>query len=283
MSSASLSERLYMSETTVTYLAYAVALLIGLMVLVPFVFVVLISFKPPENIFGNPLQIVPSEPTLRNWRMGFEGFRGFLWNSTIAAVGTTILALVITIPGAYAFGRKKFPGREFLFYSIIIAMVFPYIILVIPVRQLWGDFGLFNTFHGLWIAHQIFVVPLAIWILRDFFQSLPMNLEEAAQVYGCTQFSAFVRVILPLSAPALAAVAFFAFLHGWNDFLFTNILTLNNGPVTATVQMYDALQAGTGDRVQWGILMAQALMTGLPPAVFYMFTRRYLTEAFAMG
>jgi ABC-type glycerol-3-phosphate transport system permease component len=283
MSTKALSERFYTTETTVTYLAYAVAVLIALMILVPFVFVILISFKPPEEIFRDPLQIIPNEPTLRNWRQGYAAFEGFLWNSVIAAAGTTILALVITIPGAYAFGRKEFPGREFLFYAIVMAMVFPYIILVIPVRQLWGQLGLFNTFPGLWISHQIFVVPLAIWILRDFFQSLPTNLEEAAQVYGCTQFTAFLRVILPLSAPALAAVAFFAFLHGWNDFLFTNILTLGNGPVTATVKMYDALQAGTGDRVQWGILMAQALMTGLPPAVFYMFTRRYLTEAFAMG
>jgi ABC-type glycerol-3-phosphate transport system permease component len=271
------------SEEGITYLAYAVAVLIALSVLVPFLYVVSISFRPPTEFFGAPLRVFPKEPTLTNWRSGFNQFQSFLTNSLIAAVGTTIISLSITIPGAYAFGRKQFPGREPLFYAIIAAMVFPYIILVIPIRQLWGQVGLFNTMPGLWIAHQVFVTPLAIWILRDFFENLPVNLEEAAQVYGCTQFSAFVRVILPLSAPAIAAVAFFAFLHGWNDFLFTNLLTIGNGPVTATVKMYEALQAGTGDRVQWGILMAQALMTGLPPAAFYMITRRYLTDAFAMG
>lgn len=271
------------SEEAVTYVAYAFALLIAMMILLPFLFVISISFKPPSAIFSNPLVIIPNDPTLQNWRAGYQAFEGFLWNSVIVATGTTVLSLVITIPGAYAFGRKDFPGREFLFYAIIIAMVFPFIILIIPIRSLWGQLGLFNTVYGLWIAHQVFVVPLAIWILKDFFENLPMNLEEAAQVYGCTQFGAFVRVILPLSAPAIAAVAFFAFLHGWNDFLFTNLLTLGGGPETATVKMYDALQAGTGDRVRWGILMTQALMTGVPPATFYMFTKRYLTDAFAMG
>lgn len=283
MSTTSPTQMFRLSEEAVTYTAYAVALLIALLILMPFIFVVSISFKQPSAVVSRPGVIIPEQPTLRNWRLGFNAFQGFLWNSVIVATGTTILSLFITIPGAYAFGRKDFPGKELLFYAVVIAMVFPFIILIIPIRSLWGDLDLFNTVHGLWIAHQVFVVPLAIWILRDFFENLPMNLEEAAQVYGCTQFGAFVRVILPLSAPAIAAVAFFAFLHGWNDFLFTNLLTIGGGPVTATVKMYDALQAGTGDRIQWGILMAQALMTGLPPAAFYMFTKKYLTDAFAMG
>jgi multiple sugar transport system permease protein len=263
------------------FMTYAVLTFLVMVNLVPFLFIISVSFTPPEAFFADP-SLVPANPTLEAWTEGFSELRDNLVNSAIIATGTAVISMVITIPGAYAFARKRFYGKKAGFYAIIVAMMFPYILLVIPVMDIWNRTGLYNTIPGMWIAYQIFVTPFAIWILRDFFQKLPKDLEEAAQVYGCTQFSAFIRVILPLAAPGIVAVGFLAFLTGWNDFLFSNLLTTGTGPVPAVPVLYGTIGGGSGERVYWGKLMAETLIIGAPPTVLYLFARNYLENAFAV-
>jgi len=238
-----------------------------------------VSLRPPAELFGEP-HLIPREPTLRSWRIALQTLGPFLKNSALIATGTAILSLLLTIPGAYVFGRLSFPGKRVAFYVIVGALLFPYILLIIPITDLWYTLDLFNTIPGIWIAYQVFVLPFSMWVLRDFFEKLPANLEEAAQVYGCTQFSAFVRVILPLSVPAIVAVGFLAFLVGWNDFIFASFLTTGSGPRPAVVQLF--VSTTGGERVQWGQIMAQSLLIGLPPVVLYMIAQRYLSNAFAV-
>jgi multiple sugar transport system permease protein len=221
---------------------------------------------------------LPQEPTTAGWEAAFDDLADELLNSLIVGTGTAILALLITIPGAYAFARKEFPGRRLIFYSIVIALLFPYILLIIPITDTWVNLGLYDSYVGLWVAYQVFVTPFAIWILRDFFERLPANLEESARVYGCTQFGAFVRVVLPLSMPAIAAVGFLAFLTGWNDFLFSNMLTRGSEYRPAVVQLF--LNVSGGGTRQWPAIMAQTLIIGIPPTVLYLVARRQLTQAF---
>jgi multiple sugar transport system permease protein len=263
------------------FMTYVVLTFLVMVNLVPFLFIISVSFTPPEAFFGDP-SLVPANPTLEAWTKGFADLRDNLVNSAIIATGTAVISMAITIPGAYAFARKRFYGKKVGFYAIVVAMMFPYILLVIPVMDIWNSTGLYNTIPGMWIAYQIFVTPFAIWILRDFFQKLPKDLEEAAQVYGCTQFSAFIRVILPLAAPGIVAVGFLAFLTGWNDFLFSNLLTTGTGPVPAVPVLYGTIGGGSGERVYWGKLMAETLIIGAPPTVLYLFARNYLENAFAV-
>ena len=253
--------------------------LIGIIV-VPYIIVVFTSFKPSEAMFTS-LALIPRNPTLEPWRRTLSTLAGPLVNSLFVAGGTAILSLLIAIPGAYVFGRKEFPGKEIGFYLIIMALLFPYLILVIPYSSWWLEFGLYNTIPGLWIAYQAFVTPFAIWVLRDFFENLPANIEEAAQVYGLSQFSAFVRVILPLAAPAVVAVGFLSFLSGWNDFLFANLLTNNSGPQTAVVTLYSIVNAG--EQIRWNLMMASVVIVGVPPLVLYLIARRYIGNAFAFS
>jgi multiple sugar transport system permease protein len=259
---------------------YTVVLLFLTSTLVPFGLVFLISISQPGAYFEGWVGI-PSNITFENWINGFNSLKDNLINSFLIAAGVTVISMVVTIPSAYAFGRKEFPGRKVLFYTIIIAMMFPYILLVLPIADVWIQMGLYNTLPGLWIAYQVFVTPFAIWILRDYFQKLPRNIEEAAMVYGCTEVSAFYRVILPLATPAIVAVGFLAFLTGWNDFLFSNFLTLGGGPIPAVVELYQLVNSGSGEKVRWGALMAQVFIVGLPPTALYIMARRYLTDAFA--
>ena len=251
------------------------------LILIPMFLIISVSFTPPSGFFGQP-NLIPTDPTLEAWKNGIQELKKPLMNSFIIASGTAILSLIISIPSAYVFGRKEFRGKKMAFYTVIISMLFPYLLLLIPISDLWDRLGLFNTYYGLWIAYQIFVTPFSIWILRDFFEKLPTNLEEAAMVYGCSQFSAFLRVILPMTAPALAAVGFLAFLTGWNDFLFANVLTIGNDIRPAVVTLYMQIGGGGGERVYWGKLMVQSLIIGLPPTVLYIAAQSYLSDALAV-
>jgi multiple sugar transport system permease protein len=259
---------------------YVLLVLLVAMILIPVLYVVSVSFRPLSELFAGGFHFITRNPTLDNWMRAWENMKQPLINSAIISTGTMIFSLLIVVPGAYVFGRKEFPGKKWLFRLIIVTLLFPYILLTIPIMDLWNDLGLFNTIPGLWIAFQVFVTPFALWILRDFFANLPSNLEEAAQVYGCSQFSAFLRVILPLSAPAVVAVGFLAFLVGWNNFLFPSFLTTGTGPRPAVVQLYVTTQGS--ETTNWGLTMTQTLLVGIPPAVLYMIARRYLTSAFVV-
>jgi len=259
------------------YLAIGIILI---SIVVPLLFIFVTAFKPPTEFFGD-YHLIPENPTTEPWVTGFNNLRPNLVNTVIVASGTALISLFITIPSAYAFGRLEFPGKRVGFYIIILSMLFPYILLIIPVADLWVRLGLFNTIPGLWLAYQIFITPFLLWILRDFFADLPDDLEDAAQVYGCTQFGAFVRVILPLSAPAIVVAGFLAFLTGWNDFLFINALTTGTGPITAIPVLYKAVNTAGGASINWASLMAQVIIISVPPTVLYILSQRYLSEAFS--
>lgn len=251
------------------------------MIVLPFLYIISVSFRTQAEVFATDLYLIPRDPSLEAWRRAFDILDQNLWWSAQIATGTAILSLLISVPGGYVFGRKDFRFKEIAFLFLILSLLFPHIVLVVPIADMWNAIGLYNTLPGLWIAYQAFITPFAVWILRDFFRKLPENLEESAQVYGCTQFSAFVRVVLPLATPGIIAVGFLAFLTGWNEFIFANMITTGSGPRPAVVVLYSRV-VGT-ERTFWAELMAQSLIIGTPPFVLYMFARRYLTEAFAFG
>ncbi|EMA46931.1 carbohydrate ABC transporter permease [Halococcus saccharolyticus] len=273
-------ERWSMEDTVFQAAVYLVTVALLLLVLVPVLIVISVSFTPASGLFDNPAVWLPETITLRWWTSGFAALQEGLVHSVVISVGTALIAMAVTIPGAYVFGRKEFWGKQFVFYAIVLSLLFPTVVLVVPVTTRWLEWGLYNSYVGLWIAFQIFITPFAIWILRDYFSSLPENLEEAAQVYGCTEFGAFVRVILPIARPALIAVGFLAFLNGWNEFLFANLLTTSDGVQPAIVELYSTLHGGQGESIAWGRLMAQSLIIATPPVILYFFSQRSLGGVF---
>jgi multiple sugar transport system permease protein len=258
---------------------YLIVGLILAMILIPIAYTISASFKPQNEIFRNSVALIPNNPTFENWTFGVSEMSDGLVISTVASLGAALFALVVTIPGAYVFGRKDFPGKRVLFYGVVLTMLFPVIVLVVPVTRLWLDIGLYNTIPGLVVAWQILITPLLIWILRDYFSSLPENLEEAAQVYGATEFGAFVRVILPIATPALVAVGFLAFQNAWSEFLFAQLITDSSGPQPAIIHLWATLNASSGERILWGPMMSQSLIIALPPAFLYFATQRSLAKA----
>lgn len=248
-------------------------------ILIPIAFVISVSFRPPEEFFTAGVYLIPKNPSLKAWEQALKFLIEPLKNSLLIASGTTIVSMIIAVPGAYVFGRKDFPGKDIIYYALFVSLLFPHILLIVPITDIWFEIKLYNTVIGMWLALQIFVIPFMIYILRDYFEKLPKNLEEAAQIYGCTEFTAFVRVVLPIAMPAVVAVAFLAFLIGWNEFLFANMLTSGQGPRPAIVELF-LLTQGTSGNVYWGRLMAITLILGTPPTVLYLFARSYLGQAF---
>jgi ABC-type glycerol-3-phosphate transport system permease component len=236
------------------------------------------AFKPSGEVFD--VTWFPQEFSIQAWIDVFRinDFHIYLWNSLISGLGAAVLAMIIAVPGAYIFARKDFPGREPFFYMIVGTLIFPFILLIVPITITWIKIGLFNNFLGLWLAFQIFAVPYSMWILRGYFAQMPRFLEEAAMIYGCTQFQAFYKVVLPMAKPVIISVMFLAFLQGWSDFLFSNMLTTGDGPRTASVAIY--VSSAGGERIEWEVLMVMTLITGIPPVILYMLAQKHITKTF---
>lgn len=258
---------------------WLIILFIIIISIAPFVYSLSVSFRPRSEVFGE-LHLIPNEPTLEPWKLFWADAGQYLINSVMVATGVALITLLISIPGAYAFARLEFPQRKKFFYTIVLIVLVPPVMLVVPITQLIHWAGLVDTIFGVWIAVMIGYLPLSMWILRDNFMKLPPHAEEAAQVYGCTQFGAFRRVVLPLAAPAILTVAFLTFLHGWREFLFTNMITTPQNAWTAIIVLFDMLNPDYS--TNWPMTMAGAFILALPPIIFYGVVRRYLERAMAL-
>jgi multiple sugar transport system permease protein len=267
-------------------LLYAALAGFALFALVPYYWVIRTSFLTnfaaidPSTGFLPQLERLTFEPYLAIWDQ-FD-FVTFFRNSIVVSVAATVISLLFSIPGAYAFARLDFPGRKLLFYTAVFTIMFPWIVITIPVYEVFFVLGLINTLAGVIIALSIFVLPQTIWLLQGFFrQGIPENIEEAALIDGHTEIGAFLRIVLPLSAPAVGAAALFSFLTAWNNFLWVFVLTSDEDVRTATVAIHFIL--GSDVLREWNILMAAVVLLVAPPVIFYGLSQRYVGEGLGGG
>ncbi|QLG27313.1 carbohydrate ABC transporter permease [Halorarum halophilum] len=220
-------------------------------------------------------EVFSLQPFTQIWNRA--DFPLFFKNSIIVALSAMVISVLFSIPGAYAFARLDFPGRQILFYTAVFTIMFPWIVITIPVYDIFYRAGLVNTLTGVIIAIAIFTLPQNIWLLQGFFrQGIPPNIEEAALLDGNTEITAFLRIVLPLSAPAIGAAALFSFLSGWNNFLWVFILTSDEDVRTATVAIHYIL--GSDVLREWNVLMAAVVILVAPPVIFYGLSQRYVGE-----
>ncbi len=257
-------------------------LLLGLLVLLAIVlgpvgYAVLSSFRPPSEILEPP-HLISREVTADGYREMWEeqGFKRYFLNSFVLAAGSSVIALVFGIPGAYTVGRLAVPGRRVLFYLVGFTIMFPWTLLMLPLYVIFTRLGLYDTFGGLLIALTAFVQPFNIWVLTSFFRGMPKHLEEAAMLDGCSRFGAFVKVILPLAAPGLVVVAFFSFYQAWNNFLLPFMLTTSESVRTATVGITTLISPIEGFYGDYNVLLAAGLSTAAVPVVIYFILQRYV-------
>ena len=250
--------------------------------LVPFYWMVATSLKKDKEIYGFEATLVPRQPTFDAYRRLFAQtpFVKYLVNSTIIAVSTTAASLVLGCLGAYALARLRFPGRRLIARGLIFSYLVPPALLFIPLFTVMSTLNLIDTRHGLTLVYLSFTLPFCTWLLLGYFRSVPLELEEAALVDGCSRMSALVRIILPMSLPALAVVAFFSFTQAWNEFLYANVFVNSVDVRTITTGLTLFV---VEDVFFWGPMMGAACLATIPPVLIYLIFQRWVVKGLTLG
>jgi len=265
-----------------TALAYGVLSFLLVLVLFPFYWMTITSFKTEDQMRSLDSMFWPSPFVLDNYvqLLTRTEFTAWFGNSAVVAVSSTLAATAIGTIGAYALARLKFRGRAFMSSAVLITYLVPPAILFIPLYAQIRMLGLSDSLAGLIAAYPSFTVPFVTWLLMGYFESIPEELEEAAMIDGATRFGAFRWVILPLAGPGILAAALYAFTQAWNEFLYALVFITNVKLRTLPVGLSGFI---TGDVYGWGYLMAGAVLTTLPVIAVYIYLQKYMVEGLTAG
>jgi len=258
---------------------YALVILLGAMIMLPFVWLVLMSFKTNDDIFAFPPKLL-FVPTLDNYvGLWASSFRYSFLNSAVVSVTSTLLALLVGLPGAYALSRMSIRQEKPLSLLILASRMAPPIAFTIPYFLAYRWMGLLDTKLGLILIYLTFNISLVVWLMRSFFDACPRSLEEAAWVDGASLWQGFTSIMLPISGPGVAATAILCFLYSWNDFFFALILTRNHA-MTAPVAVVNFMNY---EGWEWGKIAAGGAMVMLPVLVFSIVVRKFLIQGMTTG
>jgi multiple sugar transport system permease protein len=253
----------------------------------PMIWMLLTSIKSGFAAMQLPPQWWPNEPTLASYQKLLDptnsvgqDFLRFFWNSLFVSTTTTILAVIVAVPAAYAFSRFDFPGRKFLFFAVLLRNMFPAVIFLVPLFILMRLLGLVNTHGSLIITYLTFGLPLAIWLLKGFYDNIPYQLEQAARIDGATRFQAFLLIVMPLSVPGIIATAIYSFIGAWNEYIFAYTFLNRNDQLTLPVGIQRFFSENTTD---FPGLMAASFMMSLPVVVLFLLLQRYFVRALTEG
>jgi ABC-type glycerol-3-phosphate transport system permease component len=255
---------------------------LALALLFPIIWMVVVSFQTEAETYATPLVWWPSQIDLRNYVRMWEAldFQTYFINTAIVAGATTILAILVSAPAGYALTRYRFRGAEAYGTFLLATQMFPRVVLIVPYFVLMRSLGLVNTYPALILIYVSFAAPFCVWMLRGHFLAIPTDLDEAALVDGCGPFAAFWRVVLPLTMPGVVATAMFAFLVGWNEFLFALVLTTDQKMSVITLGLASLI----GEyRTQWNELMAATVVSSIPAIALYAVLERFLVAGLTAG
>ncbi|MBN9344872.1 MAG: carbohydrate ABC transporter permease [Devosia sp.] len=248
----------------------------------PLYWMVATSLKSNTEIYGAAATLWPKALTFDNYTTLFAetNFPIYFRNSVIVALATVVLSLVISALGAYALTRLRFRGRRVLAQGLVYTYLMPSSLLFIPLLIIVRNVGLQNTMEGLVLSYLGFTVPFCTWLLMGYFISIPVELEESAMIDGCSRLGVLWRIVLPLTLPALAIVAFFSFTLSWNEFIYASVLVTDANVRTIPTGIPDFVVA---DVFFWGPMMASTLISTLPPLIVYFVFQRFLISGLTLG
>lgn len=257
-------------------LSYALLFLLALSFLYPFLLTITTSLKPLPEIAQNPVALIPETITLEGYtRMQGLNVGRWMFNSALVALAITVGNVLFGSMAGYALARIEFPGRTILFLAILGTMMVPGIVLLIPMFIVLRELGMIDTYWGLIVPKL--AAAFSVFLMKQFFESIPKEMEEAARIDGASRLQMFFRVVLPLARPALVALIIFSFQGAWNDFMFPLIVVTNNDLYTLPLGLA-VLRGGLGENLQWNAILAGSLITTLPMAIIFLFFQRYFVE-----
>ncbi len=256
-------------------------LLVLTFALVPYAWMVLSSIKPTADLTRVPVIYWPDAATLEHYAdlLRRTSFAVNLGNSLIVALGAVVLGLGVSVPAAYAFSRFRFPGRRVLLVTFLVVNMFPIVLLIIPLFVLMRSLGLLDTYGALVLGHGTFAIPFAVWMLTSYMNGIPVELDEAAMIDGCSRLATIRRIVLPLAAPGIVTTGIYIFITSWNEYLYAMMLS---GHDVRTVTV--ALQLFIGEfQIQWGMLTAGGTLVALPVTILVLFVQRRLVGGLTAG
>ncbi|MDT8858135.1 carbohydrate ABC transporter permease [Paracoccaceae bacterium Fryx2] len=251
-----------------------------LFLLVPIYWLVNMSLKTNTEITSS-FTLFPANLTFGNYRTILTDpswYMGYV-NSIIYVVMNTVISVCVALPAAYAFSRYRFMGDKHLFFWLLTNRMAPPAVFALPFFQLYSSVGLFDTHIAVALAHCLFNVPLAVWILEGFMRGVPKEIDETAYIDGYSFPRFFIRIFLPLIASGVGVVAFFCFMFSWVELLLSRTLTsVNAKPIAATMT-----RTVSASGMDWGVLAAAGVLTIIPGALVIYFVRNYIAKGFALG
>lgn len=253
-----------------------------IVMLFPILWMASSSFKPQAELFARDMTLLPVNWTLASYIAVWQGtnFPTYFLNSFKIAVASTALSVIVGMYAAYAIARIRFRGRYAFGMLLLIAQMFPQIMLVIPLFIVVQKAGLLNTHVALIVCYAAFALPFTVWMMRGFFETIPEELEDAAAVDGAGILKTFHKIILPLAGPGLAAVTIFAFIRSWNEFLFALVFLQSRTMFTMPIGLASFQEEYT---FRWDLIMAGAGIITLPILFFFLLMQKFIVAGLLGG
>ncbi|WP_179816176.1 sugar ABC transporter permease [Allostreptomyces psammosilenae] len=258
---------------------HATLVVTALIAILPIIWVALTSFKPRGTWNNaNPIQ----DPTLGNYRQVLFETELLTWfgNSLLVAAGTMVLGVFLSATAAYALSRFRFPGRRPMLWSFLLTQMFPVAILIVPLYNLMSTYGLLNNFGGLILAYCTTAVPFCTWMLKGYFDSVPVEIDEAGQVDGLTPLGTFYRLVLPLARPGLAVTAFYSFITAWGEVAYASVFMTGNESYTLPVGLSTFVDQY---KTEWGLMTSASVLITIPAAIIFLIAQRGLVQGLTAG
>jgi multiple sugar transport system permease protein len=270
---------------SIRYVVGAVCVFVATLMLAPVVLSFFASIKTAADARATPPTYLPYSFSLENYLKVFE-FQAGLWtyasNSLLVAAFTIVLCLVLAVPAGYGLARFRIWGKEVWFILLLAPLMIPYQSLLIPLYMTFSKMGLANSHLGLAMVHTILQLPFSIYLMRNAFEAIPKEIEEAAIIDGSSSWQVLRKIFMPLIVPAIVTVALFAFITSWNEFL-AALIFMNNEQAFTVPIMLVSVRAGRLGAVDWGALQAGVILSILPCILIYVLLQKYYVAGFLNG
>jgi multiple sugar transport system permease protein len=262
--------------------AYVVLFFFVVIVAFPLYWNVLTSLRTPKEVYQRQGMLTPDQLTFENYQKLFDGTQMIPWlaNTSIVTLVATFVSLVAGIFAAYAMARLRFRGGESLGKVVLFLYLLPQTLLFIPLFVLLNEAELLNTRLAFYLTYPTLVLPFITWLLLGYFKGLPVELEDAARIDGCSRIGVLYRIILPLAAPGIIAAAVFSITNLWNEFLYALVFVQSDTLWTVQIGLRSFQLA---DTMLWGLTMAGAVVTTVPPVLVYMLLQRFVVGGLTLG
>ncbi len=261
---------------------YAILAFFAFMSVYPVTRIITISLRPGDQLLSTSLAMIPEGASLDNYReLIFEtDFLNWLGNSFLVSLVVTLTGVALASTAGYALSRYKFRGRKSLLSGLLVTQMFPATMLLLPMYVMLINLQLLNTFLGIIIIYTATALPFCVWQMKGYYDTIPIALEEAARIDGCSPWQAFYQVIFPLAAPALVITALFSFMTAWNEYVVANVVLQDTEMFTLPLglKMFQGSLA-----TQWGLYAAGSLLVSVPVVLLFLALSRYLISGLTLG